>query len=403
MKDIDFEELDKAVSSLLAKKGSPPHEPDSGNPLPASEENQSPGSAPAVAAPATEPTEPPANPMLPSKSPANRSAVMSLRSGRVMDMVRPSSLSSDDKPDAPPPKLASVSSSGRLIDMVRPSPLVSPEASTSESSSVAAGSKQVQPINEHVVPDPITPLDESNEAIPETPPEIVKPELEPDTNDTADHTWPDPLALHGFVDDGEPVEGADLNNGPKPLADSVTPEPTAAVVPASEVPAASPFLADTKVEKRPLGAYAEAAAPNPPENKADNKTGDKLEDKPAAAPVVDEGLPADTASVAIEQPLPPELENDIVAVEANDNNLEKNDTLPSLQAPSLATMSIPQQYKDGEAKDTHDDNQLFDTKEYHAPIPVAEHKGSGKTTLILLAILLLTVAGGAIYWWLYLR
>ncbi|HEX6461730.1 MAG TPA: hypothetical protein VFZ58_00460 [Candidatus Saccharimonadales bacterium] len=179
---------------------------------------------------------------------------------------------------------------------------------------------------------------------------------------------------------------------------------------AATLDTASPFLSNAKVEKRPLGGYGPTAAVETPYPEVSK---DK---EPAKQPLVSQGMPADPLLEAhyddepkqvIEQgdkPVTAEavpegahtgIKLDHLLDEGSEHKQPAEPSTPSA-APLGMMQSIPQQYKVAEQK--HDDKTrpIFDTNEYHAPLSeaAATKKSSVGMWVTLLIILLLAVAGG---------
>ena len=156
----------------------------------------------------------------------------------------------------------------------------------------------------------------------------------------------------------------------------------------------SPFIDDAKVDKRPLGGFSSESPVDPPSEvveKKDKKNEDALEDdtkkedgiaQPAPEPIelppeLDKDLVAIEAGEALEVQKPVEQENE--AVEKNDKQDEgksdekddkesekknQKDTVSELLA-SAATGSIPEQYKrQNRSHELHAPHPLFDADHY---------------------------------------
>jgi hypothetical protein len=200
---------------------------------------------------------------------------------------------------------------------------------------------------------------------------------------------------------------------PDPL-DIITPTsteepPTATateiVTPPSDEPAApleSPFLADAKVEKRPLnpGTPLDSAletpqsevASEPTELVADEPSGDTTPEEPQKG----EDEPPTTPQV-------PELDSDLVAIESNEQvevtqATETADAAEQVGTPSvpLGASSIAQQYKTTPSTGDQSHAAIYDASQYPQPVAhPAKHRSSW--WWVLWVILLLGVgAGGAI-------
>ncbi len=303
MSDLDFDELDKAVNSLISANKSLS------------------GSAPVASSPATSPvvTAPVPTP-IPTPAPT-------LSSSAAAPVTNPVTTPAPiDKPVVAPQSLASQRASGRFMDVIHPS------------SDMRATSNTAEPIKPVVTP--ISPIQET-----QTP--VAKP-VEPQAISTP------------------PLE--------------------------------SPFIAGAKVEKRPLGAFSSVSLD------------DKSADSPSAAPE-----PADPAkdveandatsvqapSEETEAPLPEELQDDLLKIEAGVPVSIEDSTLPeqnsqnniaSQQTPTPEGItSIVQQYKADKPKDDDKPGAIYDTSVYHKPIQTDVKKKAG--WLWILWVLLLMVIG----------
>lgn len=364
MKDLDFDELDRAVSSLMTSttKGKPEHTEDtvltiaptlSTNNAPAFPAQQSEISSPAATSTPSAPSTP---------SPAAR------RSGRFMDVVHPSS------------DMKSAAAARRV---------------SREGVSIAAPDG-VAPVDPVSTPEPAT---TSYDAEPDT--TSVLPETE-----TATASWPDPIDFHSTT--------------PTDNAPAVTEEPEPAVVEPRETeqapiandtdmsePLQSPFLSDAKVEKRPLGAFAitEPTA-------ATESAVAPVEDTPVAE---DTSVAQETTAEADPEPpvaLPEELKSDIVAIEADTaaadspeqpvaNTADIPMSAPVVTpAPTVGPTSIKQQYKEEPSSTPADHAPIYDSASYTQPLAHPAKKKSGWLVVLFIVLLILigAGAGAAIYY-----
>lgn len=188
------------------------------------------------------------------------------------------------------------------------------------------------------------------------------------------------------------------------------PETTSASKAAEGIP--SPFLTDTKVQKRPLGGLMSS-------NSHTDKPLPTAKPKPAmhmpSFAEKDEPKESEEQLAPTPTSLPPELAQDIVEVEARDpKSSERPDTPPAFapekpknpqpvstarsagQAASTATLSIPQQYKTRQSEPDKTPRSIYDTEEYHKPLPAASSKKKKAHPAVwtLLVILLLAVGAG---------
>lgn len=137
----------------------------------------------------------------------------------------------------------------------------------------------------------------------------------------------------------------------------------------------SPFIADAKVEKRPLGAFSqsnfETTEPKDQVNKVEEKTENLIKD---------ESLPA-------------ELQKDVLSIEGDSTT----------QASSVNQSVTPVVSFNQHVKNTNNDKipaPVYDTKEYHGALMHAPKKKSGWLTVvwIVLVIALGALAGFSVYW-----
>ena len=164
----------------------------------------------------------------------------------------------------------------------------------------------------------------------------------------------------------------------------------------------TPFLADAKVDKRPLGGLQ-------PSNMVET-----------APPVSDPDM---TQSEAAENDdptiLPEELQQDVLAVEADTSNTPETSSPSDSQAPdpaattksanvtatAPATMtnvgSLPQSPPAKPVDDSHEvDSSIFDTEKYQAPIKHPVKRKRGWPVVVAISVLLLLGAGGGIAFYL---
>lgn len=340
--------------------------------------------------------------------PVSRLTIPSRRAGRFMDVVHPSS-------DMKNPSNAPSARPSRVASMITPTVATGSAAETSSVDLDGSMNELEQP----------SVVDTSYQVIAE--PDTVANIVSLPTNDVVatdvaeptevTHDWPDPLA--GF--DDTPAESTSVAEI-APVVDTVavasddeeeagdddlfTIDTTDLEV--DPEPLVSPFLSDAKVDKRPLGA-----------------TGDQSGDEPGRAPVLgalagsemitsnpDDQLPPEPVSVA--HPLPAELQGDLIAVESDNTDFATSEDVaesPEVVAPESAAMpasvsaqpnaptgptSIQQQYKESAATGDQSNGAIYDTKAYHAPLAHPVKKKSGWMWVIWVVLLLAVGAGGAV-------
>lgn len=339
MEDLDLDELDQAVTQLMdqPKAKKPAQKPVSVVPKepvakvaesPKPVVDKTPSEPESASIPVTKTT-----PMRPLAKPAPRKR---MRPGAMDIIQRPSVAKA---PSRRP---------GREASAVQPTKPIAPEPVQPQSVASVAPTPTTHQTNE-VSEDLLASLnllEDSNKT--------VKPKPEAASQSPAPaEVWPDPLDVHGF---NEP-EPHDPLTAPEPATDAEPPTLEQPATPAPE-PAASPFVT-TKVEKRPLGAYADA--PVEPEQ-----------------------------PVSAEPPVPnPETSK----AEMAEASLQSNQHLAEHEsdAADLRHMAIPQQYHTAQAKPSDAVHHVFDTKEYHAPpqpMHVARKSNSGLAIIIVVLIVL---------------
>ncbi|HSW78271.1 MAG TPA: hypothetical protein VLG36_05730 [Candidatus Chromulinivoraceae bacterium] len=408
MKDLDFDELDRAVNSLMTnvpKTATPPGEEKiktlditptlSGDAQPqfdrltklaaeAVEGKDTPSSSaiPPLATPNI-----PSRPNAPTIQSAPRPAATApaaRRAGRFMDVVHPSSDMNTKKPDMP------VSRQGVTIEPRNNAPLIQ------EVSPV----KSVTPSSEPVVrkEEPAA----SNPGGSEIPSQSV--EASAPASD-----WPDPLDIvpHASLKNDEDEK----EKTPEPPIEA----PQAEAEDLSPAPLTSPFLPDAKVEKRPLGGISTNTS-TPAEEPVAPVWEKPEEDEPKTVDDPNAQLPANPSDV--EPLLPEELSNDLMAVEADtthDSLKEAHDATKDVEAEpekmpepktekaephqektepvSTGPTSIPQQYHEEPSTGDQKNGSIYDTDSYHQPLAHPAKKKSGWLWVLWIVIILVIGAG----------
>lgn len=180
--------------------------------------------------------------------------------------------------------------------------------------------------------------------------------------------------------DVNPASPAPAPASPTPI----TPTPAPAETPSPQT-TGSPFLPDTKVEKRPLGTFAGTEPPKP--------------DMPAKP-------------IGNDTPLPPELQDDLLSVETNEETSGPNDEaeakkamfdLPKATAApteNKETGSILQQYVEKAEKPAAQPASIFEVGSHKPPKNKTGKKSGWMVVLwILILIILGAGAGAAIYFY----
>jgi len=352
MKDLDFDELDRAVNSLTSSQQQP-------------DEDAEP--KPPTASPAEQSSKSVDDPELDKDIPAlHNRPVIAFAPGHRAGRLGP------NRTMGKPPR--------GVIDIMAPKPashVMSPKTPSrvaadlqpvSDQSELKATQKDAPEREESIVPVVRPSLVEKPEEVsaPEAPAKPASP-----AKPTTEERWPDPLDFHAGHKE-EPDEPA------------------------------SPFISGAKVDKRPLGAFATYSQPESatPEDKAADASAPVETPTPASTP--DEPAAKETAAELTEDA---KLFSSDMQHEAADIHKEVADDqahLPSAdeQLRHTATLSIPQQYHVGTKKPDTTTHPIFDTKEYHPPLleetaHAAHHRLPIwiKLFIVLLIIMVLAVLG----------
>ena len=403
MTELDFDELDKAVNSLMAdvsvtKKEANKDDTETVLDLDAPSSDTSVATADALdlavvadVSPATdeplavvpaaepvlndtaveEPTAAVAEPVVPVVSaPAKPTSLAAKRRGQFMDMIHPSA---DMKaPAVPAPRREGVT--------------IQPVAARNTSPAV----------------DVVAPSNESDNTTPDS--EVANAEQS---------AWPDPIDM---VSEKESTFAeSEVNN--EPVVASTEPEPVADDLPELIEPLSSPFLANTKVDKRPLGTNSQASDVATDDEPTPTDTDTEADDIQVAP----------SSSIPQNSALPAELHTDIMALESSNTTetteeakepaaaeIQSEDTVTTdapvvavaaaASAPSTSAAgngSIPQQYKEQASSGDAINTAIYDTSTHHQPLDVTEHKKHSpiKWIIIGLVILIIGAVAGAAYFY----
>lgn len=355
MTDLDFDELDKAVNSLMGGV----KEKDPGD-----------GSKTLDISATLAPDEKPAYGTL-------RHVAERIGSEAIDRQEQTVSLGNDTTPSSLPAELsvpprATPQKAGRFMDVVHPS------SDMKRSSPKRPASREGATI-EAPTPEPVV-----VEA--EAPVEVSEPAQAEDTTGNL----PAPAA---------PI---DTNEGSEIEIVSKTP-------PALE-PLSSPFLADAKVEKRPLGSEAPTTSAPILEPKVEREPAllfDASTSEPETPPVKeDESSVMDTLVEPAKSDedatihIPEEYKDELLAVEKNTDAVSATGAKESNQAPEakpLAVASIPKQYQEKPSSVESKNGAIFDTDTYHKPLAHPAKKTSGWLWVIAIVVIIALGAGaGAI-------
>ena len=390
MKDIDFDELDKAVNSLMSKgaqketPSTPATPPVEKTDMPLTAAPVSPGTIKPKSEVATNPDAQPAITPQPTSSvalsqPATRTGMgmpANRRGGRFMDVV-------PKKPVAP----------------MRPA-----QRQTAEPESRPIAAPSMSPAMALATPQP--------ELTRETPPVAEK---------TAPvNEWPDPIDMHTAKQATSVTEDSSKETKPEKPVEK------------ADQPLTSPFLPDAKVEKRPLGSPSpltpmiapehEVMTPTPDDSQAQlpAKPSDIASEPPEefnddlmkveadthmGVPKTDESHPlghtVDQESVEVTQ----ESETPELSVEGEEKDTashepklekeeQKAEETPS--EPSTERISIPQQYKEQPSSGEATSGAIYDTDTYHQPLAHPAKKSSGWWWVLWIFLILVVGVGAGV-------
>jgi hypothetical protein len=347
MKDIDFDELDKAVNSLMA-------------------------TAPELSASSTDDVKPEtvldvsSQPEPVASTPSEPAEPVVVTTAETVSVTTvPAAPEASSAPAAP--VAPAVKRTGRFMDMVHTSSEMKPRPVAS-----------TPPSREGLS---ITPRPNSTTATPSVPAEdAVASSPAPSSETETPDIMPDPIDVSNAAD----TSMADL-------ASSTEPDITA-----SPVTAESPFIADAKVEKRPLNPGTSVS------ESFDSQFASELNPDETS-----DQAPTDTDAGADEPPVTPqvpELSSDLVAIESNDKLEEpvatqSTDTKQAASAVSTTTTplgatSIAKQYKSQPSTGDQSHAAIYDASEYPEPVAHPAKKKSG-WLWVLWVVLLLGVGAGA--------
>ncbi len=269
---------------------------------------------------------------------------------------------------------------GRFMDVVHPSSNM--KKSTSVPAPVSRQGATIEPSSSFTPPvvDAATPI----------PTETVEPSA-PKSD------WPDPLEVANFESTG--TDKNDKTEKESSSADEGTSNKDESMLSAANEPdpLTSPFLPDTKVEKRPLGAPLSDAL-EPDHTPVLSTSSDSLTvDDPSSQ------LPANPKDV--EPVLPAELHGDLVAIESDTTPSSEQEpkvapkeshTVTHVTTPSempVGPTSIAQQYREEPSTGDKNNGAIYDTDTYHQPLAHPPKKASGWLWTLWIVLILIVGAG----------
>lgn len=349
MKEFDFDELDKAVNSLMGDIKKPEETPST---------VVVPSPAPAPAAPA-EP-KPPTPPSSSLPTPDTTASLVPRQGGRFMDVVHPSS------------------------DMKTATPTPAPSREGIAKQPLTVASRSAAPATtfvDVVAPSSARPPRETPPAEPSAAPESSQ--SEPSSPAPSD-AWSSPFLPDTQVEK-RPLGGSPLTGGETGLSEAIAAELSKGSSGESEpstspepIPApASPEVVETVVEEAKDDG---AAAPTPESSEPSKKKGDiDLQLSPEVAPAS----------------LPAELNSDLVAIESGQAStpIGGSPSVGSSPAAMLAASSIPTQYSEQPSTGDATHTPIYDNEATHEPLAHPAKKKKG-WLLIVAIVAILAVGGG---------
>lgn len=212
------------------------------------------------------------------------------------------------------------------------------------------------------------------------------------------------LAIVAAPNDVAPVAPTVAAVSPTPIVEELpVPEESEYDSSTQESPLVSPFLPDTKPEKRPLGGATDTAAAR--EAAVGTELPGELTTDPSVLP---EELTTDimaiesTVSTAIEPITVPEAVEPVEPQPVkNDASAEQVAEVSDEPIAVPAGGSIAQQYSEAPSSGDQTNGSIYDTTNYHQPIesaaPVKKKSSVVKWILISIGLLLLGAGGGVVY------
>lgn len=398
MKELDFDELDRAVNTLMGGVSSSVQAPKSidddtrtitipstlsGTAMPVMPAFSTDAATPAAQPASTAEVTPPARtdtPIIVDRQ--TTPSVAQRRSGRFMDVVHPSSdmkNPSNDRQSMPTrtgPTLQPITPPSPVVEEIQPAP----------SEVVIAQTPEVVEFAQSAI-EPATSAD--------------TPFVEQSAAEVTSE-WPDPLAdftldVPTIVTPAEleATVAEALNIAPVSVVDEADDDDDLFTIDSEEhaqepEPQTSPFLADAKVEKRPLGSATSDELTTTDESDFEHVS--LTQANPESQ------LPAN--AVPTEVPLPAELQSDLIAVESDTTEgvsvaaatVQSNPAQPTVA--STGPTSIQQQYTEAKTSGDQTNGSIYDTDAYHKPLAHPIKKKSGWMWIIWVVIILLVGAGG---------
>lgn len=362
--DINFDELDKAVSSVLRQQTKP----------------EVPNDSTTTTSEAKEDDKLPEVPQVETSDEVSANDT----SENVRKVDTPVVV--EERPAVVAPRRR-----GQFMDVIRPDDSKSTESTVNYS---ARRPSTLQPLNPDVVKD-TTEKKDDNQPASEDPQEVIETSYVDPISE--EETFGQSVEESGPEETVDVPEVSEIENNFASTNESIptTKEEDKDLAVEETVgtaePATSPFLSGTEVEKRPLGAYADSG-------------NDDIKEEGKSVNSDDSTLPETEPAVTVQpESLPAELSSEVVSVESDNTSIvdmEKGDI--AARNAALGSQSITPQYQAEPVEDEGETHPVFDTKQYHQPLTPAAKPRAGSKALkyILLVIFMLALgaAGGYLVW-----
>jgi hypothetical protein len=352
VKDLDFDEIDRAVNSLKSSS-------------PAENENTDNSNQPTDDSRSTDSSE------------SMPTLVKKRSSGQFMDVVHPSS-------------------------NMRKAPLISHDRPSNP---------ELKPVDSQVI-------ESSSESV--GPPQIDNSEK------SHDDEWPDPIDFHNknHKNDQESDQYQNEDSDIDQINDDITnelnhesdelPDKSDMLPEKSDEMPESPFIAGTKVEKRPLGAFSNDSVPESEKNEEVGKVESELYNDTVSkenTETIEKNITTETTEKTNE-PLPEELQDDLLLIESGEGEastspveqksaeteskaepeLKKVET-PEVEKQPVAPVSITQQYKEHPSTGDQSTGAIYNTDAYHKPLVKPANKKSSWMWIVWIIILIILGVG----------
>lgn len=368
MKDLDFDELDRAVSSLMGGVSK---------------------DAPVVAASSTEKVLT----ITPSEATPDSPVLAAVEQVDQSVSVQPAPAASSSRSPVTQSPLVAKRPNGRFMDMVRSSPTVAPSARPLPRQGVT-----VQPTTPTIVPEE---------------PQLQAAEASSTAATSVSSTdWPDPIDMAQQERVEAPSEAETVEVHHLPDSEPLPVEEVASdLSDGEESPLQTPFLSDSKVEKRPLGAFNDMTTPVSNDATAATIATGTSPLEAAGDDEEDVQLAPDPTDVPVE--LPAELQNDVMAIEGDETRIDqpeviavtshpREDPTPSQQSSEavrpvmpVGMTSIAQQYRTEPSTSETEHAGIYDVEAYTQPLQHPVKKKSGWLWVLWIILLLALGSGGA--------